>query len=161
MTLIPLFFYINDFWYQQLRVGTPIFHFSSLFLGILVNGLNLMYSLSIFRKFKFGIERWHSWEEHFKIAPIYSLILSAVTASIIRKSSGWKGIFLSFGFTQVMDMLVMKTGIAKQNFRHFVINNSIHFSMVLWAVFLKEWIYKDSQKNNGTAIMEQIDNADT
>ncbi len=159
VTLIPIFFYIIDFWYQQLRLGTPIFHFSSLFLGVLVNGLNLMYSLSIFRKFRFGLEKWHSWEEHLKIAPIYSFILSAATTLIIKGHSGWKGIFRSFAFTQIMDMLVLRTGIAKQNFRHFVINNAIHFSMIFWAVLLKRWIYKDVPKQNEKANIEEIKRA--
>ena len=145
VTLIPLFFCINDFWYQQLRLGTPIFHFASLFLGILVNGLNLMYSMSILRKFRFGFGRWHSWEEHFKVAPIYSFILSMATALIIKTDSGWKGIVQAFGFTKIMDVLVMEAGVAKQNFRNFIINNSIHLSMIFWAVSLKEWIYKDIQ----------------
>jgi hypothetical protein len=143
VTLIPIFFYIIDFWYHQLRIGTPIFHFSSLFLGILVNGLNLMYALSILRKFRFGFDRWHSWEEHFKAAPIYSFILSMATALIIKKDGGWNRIFKAFGFAKCMDILVLKTGLAKENFRHFVINNTVHLSMILWAVLLKKWIYRD------------------
>lgn len=150
VALIPLFFYINDFWYQQLRTGTPIFHFSSLFLGILVNGLNLMYSMSILRKFRFGFERWHSWKEHFKVAPIYSFTLSMATSLIIKNDSGWKGILQAFSFTKIMDVLVMKSGIAKRNFRHFIINNSIHLFMIFWAALLKKWIYNDLRKQKGT-----------
>ncbi|MBT2680918.1 hypothetical protein J7E38_18155 [Bacillus sp. ISL-35] len=130
MTLIPLFFYINDFWYGQLRKGSPIFKFGSLFLGILVSGLNLMYSMSIFRKFKFGRGRRHSWKEHFRVAPLYSFALSFVTAVIIKKNSGMKGILYSFAFSKFMDFSVMKTGIAMKNFRHVLINNSIHFLMI-------------------------------
>ncbi|RSD25380.1 hypothetical protein [Mesobacillus subterraneus] len=143
ITLIPIFFYINDFWYQQLRIGTPIFQFGSLFLSILVNGLNLMYSMSILRKFRFGLGRWHRWKEHFMVAPIYSFTLSMTTALLIKKDSHAKGIISAFAFTKIMDMLVMRTGVAKQNFRHFLINNSIHLLMIFWAVLVKKWIYQD------------------
>jgi hypothetical protein len=156
VTFIPLFFFINDIWYQQLRIGTPIFHFGSLFLGILVNGLNLMYSMSILRKFRFGYERWHSWKEHFRIAPIYSFILSLATALIIKNDSGWKGILKALGFAKIMDALVMKAGIAKSNFRHVIINNSIHLFMIFWAALLKKWIYKDlRQQKQPTAELEK------
>ncbi|MBT2692486.1 hypothetical protein [Bacillus sp. ISL-55] len=137
--------------FNELRNGTPISHFGSLFLGILVNGLNLMYSLSILRKFRFGIERWHSWKEHFKTAPIYSFILSMATAVFIKYDRGWKGMLQAFSFAKLMDVKVMKAEIAKKNFRHFIINNSIHLFMILWAALLKKWIYIDLVKQKGTA----------
>jgi hypothetical protein len=144
MTLMPIFFYINDFWYGQLRKGNSIFKFGSLFLGILVSGLNLMYSMSIFRKFKFGRGRRHSWKEHFKVAPLYSFALSFVTAVFIKKDSGIKGIVYSFVFSKFMDLYVLKTGIAIKNFRHVLVNNSIHLLMIFWAALLKKWIYRGS-----------------
>jgi hypothetical protein len=155
VTLIPLFFYINDIWYKQLKIGTPIFQFGSLFLAILVNGMNLFYSMSIVRKFRFGWGRWHNWKEHFKIGPLYSIALSLVTAIIIKNDSTINGIAKAFTFTKIMDLLVTKTGIAKQNFRHTLINNSIHVLMIYLATRFKKWIYIDLMPQKETHITRE------
>lgn len=154
VTLIPVFFFINDLWYNQLKAGTPIFQFGSLFLSILVNGLNLMYSMSVLRKFRFGLGRLHKWKEHFKIAPLYSILLSFMTAIFVKKDSTAKAIFKAFSFAKLFDMIVLETGVAKKNFRHVLINNSIHLLMIYLATRFKKWIYTDLKTETESSIQE-------
>jgi hypothetical protein len=146
LSLIPVFFTINDLWYRHLRSGTPIVQFCSLFLSILAKGLFLLYFMPLLQKFRFGLGRWHTWKEHFEIAPLYSIAHSFITAVIIKKDSSLKGVVMAFSFVKLMDLFVTKTRFVKRKFSQSLINNSIHILMILWAAHLKKWIYKDILK---------------
>jgi hypothetical protein len=73
-----------------------------------------------------------------------------ITAIIIKNDSTINGIAKAFAFTKVIDLLVMKTGIAKQNFRPTLINNSIHVLMIYLATRFKKWIYIDLKPQKET-----------
>lgn len=146
ITLLPLFFFINDWWYKHLKVRTPIVQFGSLFLGIMVNSLNFLYSRSIFRNIRFGLWRWHDWKQHFKIAPIYSIILSFATAIIIKNNSFDKGFLKAVSIAKLLDYSLYKTRFGKHRFRQITASNSIHIIMIYLAVYLKRLIYIDILK---------------
>lgn len=140
ITLLPLFFFLNDWWYKHLKAGTPIIQFSSLFLGILVNGLNFLYSRSLFRSTRNSLWHWHDWKQHFKVAPIYSIILSFITAAILKYDGSIKGFITAFSFAKLLDYPF------KKRFREVLANNSIHVIMIYLAVQLKKLIYNDLMK---------------
>lgn len=96
----------------------------------------------------------HKWKEHFKIAPLYSILLSFMTAIFVKKDSTAKAIFKAFSFAKLLDMIVLETGVAKKNFRHVLINNSIHLLMIDLATRFKKWIYTDLKTETESSIQE-------
>lgn len=127
--VIPCYFMISDFWYKHLKKGTPYILFVSLFNCIMVTGVNILYVLAVVRKFKFGLGLFHSWKEHFKIAPLYSILLSLVATCLIWVQ-GWLAKISIFLFAILLDLIIKKKGIVKSNFDKKGINILVHFIMI-------------------------------
>lgn len=140
---LPVFFLINDVWYKHLKLGTPIFHFGSLFLTVMVNGLNLLFTMSVINNFRFGYGGLRNWQDHFKTAPIYSISLSLFTALILNKNNNKRGMGIAFLFAKLIDLIIMKTGMVKNNFKHPILNNSIHMLMIYLAYRVRKMVYSD------------------
>jgi len=85
LILMPLYFRLSDSWYNNIVKKNSIVRFVSFFLMVMVTETNLFLLLAIFRKFRFGMGRYHSWKEHFILSPLYSITLSLFTAFSLKK----------------------------------------------------------------------------
>lgn len=142
--LIPCYFYISDQWYKYIKNGTPIVLFISLFNCIMVTGVNILFIMANLRKFRFGLGEYYSWKEHFRIAPLYSIILSLFTTVVI-KEKGWISRIKVFIFAKVLDLFIKKNKLVKDNFHNHIENISIHIFIIYLSVLYKKWIneYKE------------------
>lgn len=142
--LIPLYFYISDGWYKLLDSRNKFAQFVSLYLSISVTGINILYGLVLLRHFRFGIGFMHTWKEHFKIAPLYSLLLSLISAILVRRK-GWVP-KVAIGFIAfLVDITLHRVNLLKTNFKTILENLVIHTGMVLVSLGLKKMIYDDKQ----------------
>lgn len=143
---LPVFFSISDYWYKGLKAKKAPLLFITLYLCILVVGVNLMYIFAVLRKFRFGIGSWHTWKEHFIIAPLYSIILSLYAAWAIKKNTILAKVsVLVFGIG--MDWIVYKVKLVKQNFKVSWFNTAVHIFMIMVASFFKKIIYDKLPQN--------------
>lgn len=85
LILLPFYFRLSDSWYNYIVKNNSIVRFVSFFLMVMVTETNLFLCLAIFRKFRFGLGRYHSWKEHFILSPLYSITLSLFTAFLLKK----------------------------------------------------------------------------
>ncbi|MBB6453357.1 hypothetical protein HNQ94_001805 [Salirhabdus euzebyi] len=146
--LITIFFLISDLWHRQLKKGKESVMFLSLFFMTMVTGANLLYVMAVARKFRFGRGRFHSWKEHFIVAPLYSISLSLFTAWMVFKNGGINGFIKSFVFVKIVDWCITSRRIVKQNFQSFLLNNSIHACMICLTYQYKKWIYDVVEQQN-------------
>ena len=137
---LPILFYISDLWYKYLKQGNSYILFMTLYFMTLVTGVNTLYVFAVLRKFKFGLGRFHSWKEHFKIAPIYSLALSFITVLGLTRGDSWKVKVNVLIMIKSVDLFLKKSDIPKGKFYNFFLNNGIHVMMIYLTSQYKKMI---------------------
>ncbi|MGM0847034.1 MAG: hypothetical protein ACQEUT_18915 [Bacillota bacterium] len=141
----PLFlfcyFHLSDWTYNLLNKKRKWALLTSSYLSSVVVGVSLLYATAASRKLRFGWKRHHSWKEHFKIAPLYSLFLSLVgTLVSFQNKLIYRLLFLvSCTF---FDITLMKIGILKMKSRQIYANIPFHLFMIILSNFFHRAIYK-------------------
>ncbi|RXT15459.1 hypothetical protein [Ammoniphilus sp. CFH 90114] len=144
--LIPIYFYISDWWYKQIKQGTPVVLTISLFNMIMVTGTNLLYVMALVGKFRFGMGPRHTWTEHYKISPLYPIVHSFfATWSLKREGIVSKFRILVFG--NVLDWVLFRSRIVDKKFYQPLINNVLHIFMIVTSNLYKRLVddHKKSQ----------------
>jgi hypothetical protein len=139
-TLTPCYFYLSDVWDKHLQKGTPIVLFLSLFNSLVVINSTILYSLAILRKLRFGVGVFRSWHEHFIIAPIYTIALSAITTWSMHSKN--IPILINLCFRHILDWVLKKQQILRTNLK-FRFEILFHFFMIFVAKGLKNLIYSE------------------
>ncbi len=85
--LIPLYFAISDGWNSLLSKRYPLIRFISLFFMIMVSEANLLFLYAVLRKVRFGLGRYHSWNEHFIMIPFYAISFSLFSTLTFLKQN--------------------------------------------------------------------------
>lgn len=114
--LIPLNFKISDWWNLLLSKKNPVIRFISLFLMILVTEANLLFGFASFRKIRFGFGRYHSWNEHFIIVPLYAIALSTFSTLSFLKQNNWTAKITVLIMTIGLDQVFKKRKVLKERF---------------------------------------------
>lgn len=143
--LFPIYFHLSDSWYKQLTKGHIFIQFLSLYFMTFVSGINLLFVLSVKRKFRFGRGNHHSWNEHFVFAPLYSFFLSFISTCILFKNNTWRSWLLMLFITTGLDNWLMKVRVIKSKLRPNFIDHSLHVFMIGLTLLYKKWI--NEQKN--------------
>lgn len=138
--LMPGYFKLSDFWYKQLCKGNRFVQLVTLYNMTFVTGINLLFVLAKLRKIKFGISRYHSWNEHFIIVPLYSLVVSFISTYLIRFKNGWISwlslLVIRFGF----DKLLFTCNLFKSKLTK--LESTYFFSlMTLLTIFYQKLVY--------------------
>ncbi|PAE19918.1 hypothetical protein CHH80_14385 [Bacillus sp. 7504-2] len=146
-SMLPIFFFLSDKWYEQLQRRNPLILFISLFFAIMGTGTNIIYLAALTGNFRFGKGRVHRLEEHFIYAPLYSFVLSIFSAWTIRKG-GWMGKWRILMFSLTVDSILFRSGVVKKNFSIPYLNVIIHVFMVLMSTVYERLIYNGVEKEN-------------
>lgn len=143
--LMPLYFKLSDWWYNKLSNGDKGIKFVSLFFMIMVTEANLLFVLAIKRMFRFGVGKYHSWTEHFKIVPFFSIPIAIISTLILVKQNNYSGkiaVFLfSFGWYQVF----LKMKLLKSNVKGLVFLIIRIFITLLYGKY-HEWVYNENKE---------------
>jgi hypothetical protein len=132
--LMNIYFYISDWFYKVLNEKREWALVIAQYLSTEVIGVTLLYISAVNRKVRFGRGLYHSWREHFIIAPLLSLIRSI----FLVKNSSKPGLlprlnmFLGSFFT---DMILEQTGLVKYRLNK-VWNIAFHITMITISRFL-------------------------
>jgi hypothetical protein len=138
--LLPVYFFISDFWDDNLRLKKSTFLWLSTFLSIGVVTKTLFFSFDIYKKNKIGFGRFHSWKEHFLLSPLYMFIFSAASLlPAIRNKLSVK-VFTFLIMTGMNSLLARLKVINKKS--TFVLVTFQNIFMICLAPFLKSYIFK-------------------
>jgi hypothetical protein len=117
LILIPLYFRISDAWNVFLSKKNPLIRFISLFFTIMVTEANLLFIFATLRKIRFGFGRYHTWNEHFVIVPLYAISFSFFTALSFLKQNNWISKLRILVLTVVLDFFFKKKKLVKEKFQ--------------------------------------------
>jgi hypothetical protein len=141
LVLLNAYFYISDGLYKALstqkRWALAIAHY----LSIEVIWITLMYIYAIKRNIRFGRGHFHTWTEHFIIAPLYSLILSFISAITSSKAGLFYRTLLPICHI-LIDQSLIRMGILKINFKQLFLSVTRYLLMTFISRFLYKTIYK-------------------
>ncbi|MDQ0197820.1 hypothetical protein [Neobacillus ginsengisoli] len=143
--LIPFYFKLSDLWFYYLSKKNPLVRFISLFFMILVSEANLLFILTVLRKVRFGIGRYHSWSEHFIMVPLYSISLSVFAAFSLRKKNSWKAKLKVLFFGVSHSELLRRMGLLeiKLKISDYIIPRIIMIN--LYGKF-RDWVYGEGKR---------------
>ncbi|MBS8265445.1 hypothetical protein DYI25_13545 [Mesobacillus boroniphilus] len=79
-----IYFYVSDWFYKALIAKKKWALVLAQYLSTEVIGVTLLYIAAVGRKVRFGRGAYHSWREHYIIAPLYSLFR---TICLVKNSS--------------------------------------------------------------------------
>lgn len=129
-----IYFYISDWLYNAINAKKKWALVIGQYLSTEVIGVTLLYLSAVGRKVRFGRGAYHSWREHFIIAPLYSLIRSV----FFVKNSSKHGLLpklMMFISSIGMDILLERTGLLKLRLNK-LWNIAFHAGMILISRFL-------------------------
>ena len=124
---IGVYFFLSDVWYTLLQKRNPIVLRISLFHMIQVTWVNILFILAISRKVHFGNSILHFWRNHFKIAPLYTFLLSAIITFLLKQKK-WFSNIKAFFIMIVSDFLLIQ-------FKYLRVS-SYNVLLILYAVIL-------------------------
>ena len=134
---INMYFYISDWFYKALNAKKEWALIIAQYLSTEVIGVTLLYISAVNRKVRFGRGLYHSWREHFIMAPLYSLIRSIFLVKNSSKS-GLRPRLTMFLGSLLADMILERIGLVKMRLNK-VWNISFHDVMIIisWVLFLR------------------------
>ncbi|MFJ7725810.1 hypothetical protein ACIQXV_06540 [Neobacillus sp. NPDC097160] len=144
LLLLPLYFKWSDSWYHYFVKKNSIVRFVSFFLMVMVTETNLFLLLAIFRKFRFGMGRYHSWREHFILSPLYSITLSFFTAYSLKKDNDLGAKLRVILFSTCLNYLFERIKLLKNNLQ-FIEYLLVRIVMVSVYGKYREWVYGERE----------------
>ncbi|WP_077210561.1 hypothetical protein [Bacillus dakarensis] len=148
-SLLPIYFYISDKWYELLKEGSSLIKMMSHWLANLVIVTNLLFVLVLTRQLRFGRGRYHSLKEHFKIAPLYAIGHSAISTWCVWRK-GYFGLMLSILVAAGMDWVLYKKRVVKHSFIIPGLNLYLHAFLSFGTAWFKKMLNRVG-KNEGRA----------
>ncbi|WP_160723897.1 hypothetical protein [Bacillus sp. USDA818B3_A] len=141
LVLLNVYFYISDGFYKALSTQKKWAMAIAHYFSIEVVWVTLMYISAMKRYIRFGRGSFHTWTEHFKIIPLYSLILSFIAAFTSSKT----GLFYRSLPTLsqiIIDIILVKMNILKVNTKPFLVTCFRYLVMTFISRFFYKTIYK-------------------
>jgi hypothetical protein len=143
--LLNGYFFISDGFYKafsaQKRWALALAHY----LAVEVVWVTFMFFSAAKGYIQFGRGSIHTWAEHFKITPLYSLILSLIATFTASKSNLLHWIILPLSHIS-MDTLLIRTGLLKVKVKRIFVIITRYFLMAIFSKFFYKVIYKKDQK---------------
>lgn len=109
-----IYFYISDWFYKALNAEKKWALVIAQYLSTEVICVTLLYISAVGRKVRFGRGIYHSWREHFIIAPLYSLVRAVFLVITSSKQGILPMLNMFIGLTG-MDWMLVRTGLLKLN----------------------------------------------
>ncbi|WP_191277009.1 hypothetical protein [Neobacillus kokaensis] len=139
--LLHVYFYISDGFYKALSTQKRWAMVIAHYMAIEVVWVTLMYISAVKRFIRFGHGLFFSWTEHFKIVPLYSLILSFIATITSSKPRLFYRILLPVSHL-IVDITLIKIGILKVKIKPFLFTSSRYLLMTFISRFFYKTIYK-------------------
>ncbi|MDP4106133.1 MAG: hypothetical protein Q8935_14445 [Bacillota bacterium] len=134
------YFYLSDGFYKALSTQKRWAMVIAHYLATDVVWITLMYTFAMKRYIRFGRGYFFTWAEHFKIVPLYSLIISFFATITSSKTGLLYRILLPLSH-MIIDITLVKMDILKVNIKQFLITSSRYFLMT----FISRFLYKTIQ----------------
>ncbi len=135
--LLTIYFFISDGFYKALvnkrKWAMTIAHY----MATEVIWISFMYILAVKEYIRIGRGRIHTWVEHFKIVPLYSLILTLIATITSTKTRGLHWFLLPLTHLS-MDTVLFKLGMFKIKMKHSLVHMARYILMpVISRIFYK------------------------
>ncbi|WHX40573.1 hypothetical protein QNH36_23540 [Mesobacillus sp. AQ2] len=127
-----IYFYISDWFYKALNAEKKWALVIAQYLSTEVICVTLLYISAVGRKVRFGRGIYHSWREHFIIAPLYSLVRAVFLVITSSRQGILPRLNMFIGLTG-MDWVLVRTGLLKL---HKLWNIPFNAMMVLVSRYL-------------------------
>ncbi|MEH7177723.1 hypothetical protein [Neobacillus vireti] len=151
LILIPLYFRLSDGWNNFLNKRNPVIRFISLFFTILITEANLLFVFAVSRKIRFGLGKYHSWNEHFVLVPLYAISLSFFSTLSFLKQNNWISQLRVLVMTMCLDLVFKKLTLVKEKF-HTIDYIILRLLSILLYGQYRDWVYGDFRPEEGEEV---------
>lgn len=134
------YFYLSDGFYKALSSQKRWAMVIAQYLATDVVWVTLMYIFAMKRYIRFGRGYFFTWAEHFKIVPLYSLILSFIATITSSKNGLFYRLLMPLSHMMI-DIILVKMNILKVNIKKFLVTSSRYLLMT----FISRFFYKTIQ----------------
>ncbi|RID83492.1 hypothetical protein D1953_15620 [Peribacillus asahii] len=142
LVLLNVYFNISDVFYKALSTQKRWAMVIAHYLAIEIVCSTLAYIFAVKRYIRFGRGYFHTWTEHFKIVPLYSLILSFIALITSSKAGLFYRMLLPLSHI-IIDIIWVKMGILKVNINRFLVNCFRYLPMTFVSRLFYKKIYKE------------------
>lgn len=143
LLLLPIAFSISDLMKNALLRNKNWAQNITHYLSLVIVSITILFVPASMRKIRFGIGFYHSWKEHFIVAPLYSFYLSFVVFIYSSKSS----MFHKFKTLLIMffsDCILCSLKILKTDLQHVFIRISFHVFIIYVSNMINEKMRKQT-----------------
>ncbi|TXC86040.1 hypothetical protein FS935_18495 [Metabacillus litoralis] len=142
--LLPVAFTISDLMKSALEKNKKWAGNVVHYLSLVVVSITILFVPATMRKIRYGIGFYHSWKEHFILAPLYSFYISFVVFMNSEKS-GMVQKFKTLLILCFTDYLLCYMKILKTNLQHILIRILFHSFIISFSNFIKGKIKRQTQ----------------
>jgi len=141
--LIFTYFFISDAWYNGIRNGNKLILKLTLYNVLHVTYMNLLFLLSVFKKFKYQpvVFTTQPWYYHYAFVKIYIVVETLITTYFLEQKKKWKRI-LPILITLISDSFFYKINILKVKGSYWVYLFPVRIVTHFTAFLFKKWIEK-------------------
>ncbi|WML51119.1 hypothetical protein RCG17_16655 [Neobacillus sp. PS3-12] len=141
LVFLNVYFYISDGFYKALSIKKRWAMVMAHYFATEVVWITLMYIFAMKHYIRFGRGYFFSWYEHFKIIPLYSLILSFIATITSSKTGVFYRILPPLSHI-IIDIALVKMDILKVKIKQFFVTSSRYLLMTFISRFFYKTIYK-------------------
>ncbi|MFS0863925.1 hypothetical protein [Fredinandcohnia sp. 179-A 10B2 NHS] len=152
---LNIYFVLSDVIYKLLTENKEWVLKTAHYFIVVVTDVNRMYVNAVRDKFWFGRGLFRSWNEHFIIAPLYSLVISLVNI-LFSSQTGMIYLPLNFLCNIVIDAALVNSGLLKVKDNYLLKRILSHLFMIGLSRTLYQHVDKNSLK--GEINLERISN---
>jgi hypothetical protein len=142
--LLNVYFYISDGFKKALSANKKWAMVTAHYLAIEVIWVTIMFISALNRYIRFGSGFFRTWNEHFKIVPLYSLILSSIATLTSAKDKMYHWLLLPLSHI-IIDAVLVKVGILKIKIKHLPITCSRYLLMPFISRLIYNTVYKNDK----------------
>ncbi|RSD27241.1 hypothetical protein [Mesobacillus subterraneus] len=136
LLFMNIYFHISDWFYKAIQARKDWALSLAHYLSIEVIGITLLYISAAGRKIRFGRGMYHSWWEHFAIAPLYSIVHSFFAVKNSAKP-GLQPRLCMLLYRVLTDLFLKKIGLLKIKLTQLWGNIPFH----VFIVFISRYLY--------------------
>ncbi|QHS22962.1 hypothetical protein GWK91_08385 [Virgibacillus sp. MSP4-1] len=136
--LIPFFFKLNDMWLCSLKQKSPVVRLLSLLCMSIATSVSALFGLTSSGQVRFKLGKPFTWLRHFKVEPLYSMILSFICSVFIKLFKGTLPGYLSSLFA----FKILDYGMKQFHMFQFIKNKGYHHIYHLFVILMTKCYYR-------------------
>lgn len=143
---LNLYFYISSGFYKALLYQKKWAMKMAHYLSVVTIQVTFLFYYAVKRKIRFGRGKFHSWYEHFIIAPFYALLLSTIAIFTSPKSGVLPRLMMLFSHITT-DKILTETGLVKMKDKPFLSNFPRYALIIYFSRFMYKKIYNQTNES--------------